>query len=213
MNRGRFISLEGGEGSGKSTQARSIQAFLEERGIKVVLTREPGGSPGAELIRELLVQGEVNRWDPLSEYLLFSASRRDHLLHTIWPSLEKGWWVICDRFYDSSRAYQGAGGGVDAAFLERVYQKIAGDFLPDLTLIFDLPPEGGLERTQGRLYGEDRFEKMGFSFHQRVREGFLAIARQEPERCKLIHANCSPEEVRAQIYVCLEERFFCRTHP
>jgi dTMP kinase len=208
MQRGRFITLEGGEGTGKSTQARNIKVFLESRGIKVVLTREPGGSVGGEMIRELLVKGQVNRWDPLSEYLLFSAARRDHLVNTIWPALKAGQWVISDRFYDSSRAYQGAGHGVDQTFIELIYQKIAEGFMPDLTLIFDLPPQGGLERTQGRNHSEDRFEQMELSFHERARQAFLYMVENEAERCKLIHAEQPVAQVTQQIYEILESKFF-----
>lgn len=184
-----FVTLEGGEGSGKSTQARLLAAALAERGIDAILTREPGGSTEAEAIRALLVNGEPDRWDPMSEALLLFAARREHLRRTVRPALAAGKWVICDRFGDSTVAYQGYAHGLGPDAIDRLAEIAIDGFRPDLTLILDLPVEIGLERARGREPGrEDRFERMGEAFHRRLREGFREIARKEPERCKLIDA-------------------------
>lgn len=209
MRRGSFITLEGGEGAGKSTHAQTIKNFLSAQGIDVILTREPGGSSGAELIRPLLVQGKPGQWDALTEYLLFSAARRNHIETLLKPALSNGTWVISDRFYDSSVAYQGYGGGVSLPFLETVYKEIAGDFEPDLTFLFDLSPEKGLARARGRNDGETRFEDKEVAFHQRLRQGFLDIARKAPRRFKVINAEEEPKEIVAQKVIdSLKDRFF-----
>lgn len=185
-----FVTLEGGEGSGKSTQAKLLAAALVDRGIDALLTREPGGSPEAEAIRALLVNGEPDRWEPMSEALLLFAARREHLRRTIRPALAAGRWVICDRFGDSTMAYQGYAHGLGAATVERLAEIAIDGFRPDLTLILDLPVEVGLERARRREVGrEDRFERMGEGFHRRLRDGFLEIARREPGRCKVIDAT------------------------
>ena len=150
MSRGRFITFEGGEGAGKSTQARRLVERLNALGLNVVLTREPGGSEGAEALRGLLLTGETDRWTPTAETLLMYAGRSDHLTRLIRPALEAGTWVVCDRFSDSTRAYQGAGGGVNPAFIEAIEAEVVGDDRPDLTLVFDMPVELGLERAFGR---------------------------------------------------------------
>jgi len=197
--RGRFITLEGGEGAGKSTQIRLLAEHLRARGLEVVTTREPGGSPGAEAIRGLLVSGDTGRWRPLTEALLLNAARHEHLHATILPALERGAWVLCDRFADSTFAYQGAGHGLDTAPLNALHALSVGEIRPDLTLILDLPPDAGIARTRGRGCAEDRYERMDLSFHQRLRQGFLAIAAAEPERCAVIDAAQALAAVQAAI--------------
>lgn len=185
---GRFITLEGGEGAGKSTQIAKLKVWLESRGREVLATREPGGSPGAEAIRKLLVEGATDRWDGTTEALLHFAARRDHLRATVWPALKSGVWVLSDRFADSTRAYQGYGHGLDLAVLERLYELAVGSFRPDLTLVLDLPVEAGLARAAERRGAETRYESLPRDFHQRVREGFLEIAKRDPKRCAVIDA-------------------------
>jgi len=186
---GRLITLEGGEGAGKSTQARLMAAWLAERGIAATLTREPGGTPGAEDIRALLVTGEIGRWDPLTETLLHYAARRDHVTRMIKPALAAGRYVICDRFIDSTLAYQGYGQGIDKNTIAGLRQAVLGGFAPDLTIILDVSPETRRARTAGRPGNEDRYERMNEEFHARVRQGFLAIAAAEPRRCAVISAD------------------------
>ena len=205
MTRGRFITLEGGEGAGKSTQLKRLAERLRGLGLEVIATREPGGSPGAEAIRELVLNGAADRWSPVTETLLMYAARRDHIERVIAPALARGAWVVCDRFADSTRAYQGAGGGADPALIAALEAQVLGETRPDLTLIFDIPPEVGLERAQVRG-GEMRFESKGLAFHQRLREGFLAIARAEPGRCALIDATGSIDAVEAAVWGAVEGR-------
>ncbi|MEQ1617514.1 MAG: dTMP kinase [Terricaulis sp.] len=193
----RFITLEGGEGAGKSTLARGLGAALQARGLEVVVTREPGGAPGADAIRALLVQGEPGRWSALEEALLFAAARLNHLRETIRPTLARGAWVVCDRYFDSTRAYQVAAGGLGGDKLDALNALISAE-RPDLTLILDLGVGEGLVRSRGAHAGEDRFEKKGAEFHARVRGEFLAIAAREPERCKILDAAAAPEIVLAQ---------------
>ena len=195
MAQGRFITLEGGEGAGKSTLARGLaDALGHER--EIVLTREPGGAPGADAIRALLVQGDANRWSALEEALLFAAARRNHLQQTILPALARGAWVICDRYFDSTRAYQVAAGGLSANVLDQLNALIEAP-PPDLTLVLDLDAGAGLVRSRGAHAGEDRFERKGEAFHARVREEFRAIAAREPERCVVIDAAQTREAVLA----------------
>jgi len=202
---GRFITLEGGEGSGKSTQIARLAERLKIK-HEVVTTREPGGSPGAEMIRKLLVEGPAERWDGTTEALLHFAARRDHLRMTVWPALEHGAWVISDRFADSTRAYQGWGHGLDLATLDRLYTVAVGVFRPDLTLILDLPVDAGLARAAARRGAETRYESLPREFHDRVREGFLTIARLEPERCAVIDASQDIDAVAASIAGVVAER-------
>jgi dTMP kinase len=197
--RGRFITLEGGEGAGKSTQARLLADWLRKRGIAVDVTREPGGSPGAEEIRNLLVTGEVGRWDPLTETLLHYAARRDHVVRRLMSSLEAGRWVVCDRFFDSTLAYQGYGLGVDRGVIAAVRKAVLGEFSPDLTLILDVAPETRRARTAGRLGAEDRYERMSEGFHERVRAGFLEIAAADPGRCRIVPADGGVDAVAASL--------------
>lgn len=198
--RGRFITLEGGEGAGKSTQARLLADWLIARGIDVVTTREPGGSPGAEDIRRLLVQGDPGRWLPWTETLLFFAARHDHVERLIEPALAAGRWVVSDRFADSTAAYQGAAGGVSIDAIQALYRLVLGDFGPDLTIILDMPAEVGLDRAGARDDGADaRFERMTLGFHRRVREGFAAIAVADPQRCAVVEAAAGIEDVAGRI--------------
>lgn len=206
MTDGRFITFEGGEGAGKSTQVRLLAESLRGRKHEVVLTREPGGADGAEAIRTLLVSGAVDRWDARTEALLHSAARRDHLVKTVWPALERGAWVVCDRFADSTLAYQGYGHGLDRALIDQLAEVTMGRFRPDLTLILDLPVEEGLKRAGGRGGAEDRYERMGLDFHQRLRQGFLAIATAEPRRCAVIDAARPPEVVHQDILEAITTR-------
>jgi dTMP kinase len=203
--RGRFITFEGGEGAGKSTQVKRVAARLAGRGLEVVSTREPGGSPGAESIRDLVLNGAADRWSPVTETLLMYAARRDHIERVIRPALERGAWVICDRFADSTRAYQGAGGGADPAFIAAMETYVLEDVRPDLTLIFDLPPEIGLQRATARG-GEMRFESKGSVFHEKLRAGFLAVARAEPRRCAVIDATQSMDLVEEAVVAALDQR-------
>lgn len=205
--RGQFITLEGGEGSGKSTQAKRLAADLARRGVEVVSTREPGGSPGAEAIRNLLVKGDTDRWDPVTEALLHFAARRDHLRVTVRPALERGAWVVSDRYADSSMVYQGWGMGVDRASLDALFRIATDGLKPDLTLILDVPVETGLARAGARRGGEDRYERMGEALHQRLRDGFLAIAAAEPERCVVIDAGGTVDEVAAAIRAAVAAKF------
>ncbi len=203
---GRFITFEGGEGAGKSTQVKLLIEDLARAKVRAKATREPGGAPGAEAIRRLLVEGEPDRWDPVSEALLATAARRAHLQATIWPTLEQGIWVICDRFADSTMAYQGYGGGVPAADLAALYRIVADDFAPDLTFILDLPVELGLERAGQRSGSETRFERMDRAFHERLRQGFLAIARNEPQRCVVIDATAAVDTVQSAVRAAILSR-------
>jgi dTMP kinase len=204
--RGRFITLEGGEGAGKSTQARRLAERLIQRGHEVVMTREPGGSTGAETIRELLVTGQTDRWSPITETLLMYAARRDHIERTVAPALAAGDWVISDRFADSTRAYQGAGGGAPASLIQTLERHVLGEIRPDLTLILDLPVDVGMARTMARNHAETRFEAKGAAFHERLREGFLAIARVEADRCVVIDAAQPLDQVEAAIWAAVEAR-------
>lgn len=188
MGQGRFITLEGGEGTGKSTLARGLAEALRARGVEVVVTREPGGAPGADAIRTLLVSGDANRWSAMEEALLFAAARLNHLNHLIRPALARGAWVVCDRYYDSTRAYQIAAGGLELRNLAELNALIDAP-RPDHTLILDLDPAIGLARSRGHEVDEDRFEKKDMSFHEEVRAEFLKIARTEPDRCSLIDAT------------------------
>jgi dTMP kinase len=203
---GRFITLEGGEGAGKSTHLQRLKGWLEARGRKVVVTREPGGSPAAEMIRKLLVEGPTERWDGTTEALLHFAARHEHLRSTVWPALEHGEWVLSDRFADSTLAYQGYGHGLDGSVFEQLYQIAVGDFRPDLTLILDLPIEQGLARAANRQGTETRYESLPREFHGRVREGFLQIAARHPERCVVIDATGEVDATAAAIARAVGER-------
>lgn len=203
--RGRFITFEGGEGAGKSTQVKRLAARLQAEGHEVVTTREPGGSPGAETIREIVLNGAADKWSPVTETLLMYAARRDHIERVIGPALARGAWVVCDRFADSTRAYQGAAGGTSPGLISALETYILEDVRPDLTLIFDLPVDVGLARAQSRG-GEMRFESKGLAFHERLREGFRAIAAGEPHRCAVVDGSLSMDEVEAAIWQAVSQR-------
>ncbi len=207
MSRGRFISFEGGEGSGKSTHARGLVEGLRGLAIDVLATREPGGTPGAEAIRELLVRGDTGRWDSVTEALLHYAARREHLTKMIWPALESGTWVVSDRFADSTLAYQGYGFGLEQTVIENLHNVAAGDFWPDLTLILDIPVDRGLARAGGRGSGEDRYERMGSEVHERIREGFKKIAARHPERCVMIDASGDVDTTQEAVRAAVRGRF------
>ncbi len=207
MTRARFITFEGGEGSGKSSHARRLADWLKARGCEVVQTREPGGTPGAEEIRKLLVQGEATRWEPMTEALLHFAARREHVTKVIQPALARGAWVVSDRFTDSTMAYQGYGHGLGAEPIALLRKLVLGDFAPGLTLLFDVPVALGLARAGKRnvataatgARSDARYESMGEAFHARVREGFLAIARAEPERIEVIDSSRPIDDVAAAV--------------
>jgi dTMP kinase len=204
---GRFITLEGGEGSGKSTQVKRLAAALQAKGIAALTTREPGGSPGAEDIRALLVQGEPGRWDALTETLLLYAARADHVRRVIGPALLEDKWVISDRFNDSTFVYQGAGRGLMRETIRRIDSVVLDDFKPDFTLVLDLNVEIGLQRAMARGGPETRFENFDREFHERLRQGFVEIAKRHPDRCALIDAGGSLDDVAAAIWAAVSRRF------
>ncbi len=206
MARGRFITFEGGEGVGKSTQARRLAERLRGGGLEVVVTREPGGSPGAEAIRGLLVQGAADRWSPMAETLLVYAARRDHIERLIAPALARGAWVVCDRFIDSTRAYQGLAADGPLELIRLLEAQVLDGLTPDLTLVLDLPAEAGLGRAAGRQDAETRFEDKGHGFHERLRAAFRAIAAEAPERCVLVDAAGPVEAVAERVLAAVEAR-------
>jgi dTMP kinase len=204
QERGRFVTLEGGEGAGKSTQVRRLAEALRGRGLDVVETREPGGSPGAEAIRRLLLEGDEERWTPEAEALLFAAARADHVARTIRPALERGAWVLCDRFLDSSLAYQGAAGGVGAEAIRQLHAIASHGFLPDRTLLLELPAALAADRASGRG-GPDRIEARGETYHRGVAAAFAALAEAEPDRFRRIDASGDAGEVTARLLAALED--------
>lgn len=206
MARGVFITFEGGEGAGKSTQSARLAGRLRATGREVVTTREPGGSAGAEAIRALLVEGALDRWSATSEALLMYAARFDHLERVIGPALDRGAIVICDRFADSTRAYQGAGGGADPALIGALETAVRSRCWPDLTFVFDLEPAAGLARAAGRVDGESRFEARDLDFHRRLRSAFLDIARGDPDRCVVVDSTDAPDAVEAAVWRAVAER-------
>ena len=195
---GRFISFEGIDGSGKSTQARLLAEHLAAKGRDVILTREPGGSPGAEEIRALVLQGDPDRWSAETEALLFTAARRDHLERTILPALDRGAVVICDRFADSTRMYQGLSRGDLRAVVDQLHALMIG-VEPDMTVLIDMDPEVGLARAKGRRGAEERFEDFGADLQRRMRAGFLALAGEFPARFRVIDGNADPEVVATRV--------------
>lgn len=205
--RGVFLTIEGIDGAGKSTQARMLAERLRGLGREVVETREPGGAPGAEEIRRLLVEGDPARWSPETETLLFTAARHDHVERVVEPALGRGAVVLCDRYADSTRAYQGAGAASRREFVDRLHRLAIG-LDPDLTLIFDIDPASALERARTRAseLDENRFEKKGLEFQSRLRDEFLAIAAAEPGRCALIDANQPPDSVASQVWAAVAPR-------
>ncbi|MEZ5930781.1 MAG: dTMP kinase [Alphaproteobacteria bacterium] len=204
--RGRLITFEGGEGVGKSTQISRLAAALSGAGLEAVTTREPGGTEGAEAIRSLVTEGAADRWSPLTETLLFLAARQDHVERLIEPALARGCFVLCDRFIDSTRVYQGLAGTLGLGLIDRLHGVIFEDIRPDLTVLLDLPVEAGLARR--RASGEvNRFDKMVSGFHEKVRRGFLGLAASEPERIAVIDAAPAPFEVTGAILDLVAERF------
>lgn len=199
MRRGRLITLEGGEGTGKSTQARRLASWIADTyEVDVVVTREPGGAPGAEAIRELVVAGATDRWDPGTEVLLHIAARREHVLRTICPALAEGRWVISDRFSDSTRAYQGVVQGAGLEFVDDIGRLATGMVRPDLTFLLDLPAGMGLARAANRGT-TNRYERMGEAFHERLRAAFLTIAGKETDRIKVVDASDSEDDVARRL--------------
>lgn len=207
MTSAKFITFEGADGSGKSTQAVMLSDRLKLFGISVTLTREPGGTDGAEQIRSLLVEGKAERWSPLCEALLHYAARRDHMEKTIIPSLEAGSWVVSDRFADSTMAYQGYGRQLGREMVERLHELVVGDLVPDLTIILDVPQHLGLHRAASRKGSEDRYERMEADFHARLCSGFLDIASHEPNRCVVMDAARTVDEIHNRIVDVAEKRF------
>jgi dTMP kinase len=204
MARGYFLTLEGGEGAGKSTLIRGLAQRFEATGREVVTTREPGGTEGAEAIRALLVTGAGDRWTPLSELCLFYAARQDHLERLIRPALARGAIVLCDRFADSTRAYQGQAGGAGSEAVETLDRLIVNETQPDLTLILDLDPQIGLARAAARRGDEDRFEGKALAFHTSLRGAYLALAQQFSSRCEILDAERAPSDLlEAAWAICL----------
>jgi dTMP kinase len=208
--RGRFITFEGGEGSGKSTQIKALAQRLALAKLRTIVTREPGGSPGAEIIRHVVLSGMGKLLGPDAETLLFAAARDDHVRTVIQPALNQGTWVLCDRFSDSTRAYQGMLGQVSPTVLNAMQRVTIGDLKPDLTVILDVPVEVGLQRAAARrgTGAPDRFEAEDIKFHQQLRDAYRQIAADEPQRCVLIDANADAATVAASVWAALRDRLF-----
>ncbi len=207
MKPGKFITLEGGEGAGKSTQVRHLVAHLAQFGIKAITTREVGGPPSAEEIRTLWLSKEAGHWDPLTEVLLIMAARREHLVRTVWPALACGIWVVSDRFVDSTRAYQGVGLDLGVEKIDAIYAQVAGDFWPDLTLLLDVPVEIGMQRVASRRGPDDRYEQLERAFHEKLRQGFLGLAGKEPQRFAVVDAGGDQAAVSGAIEQVIAKRF------
>lgn len=206
--RGRFITFEGGEGTGKSTQIKKLADRLKAAKLRTLVTREPGGSPGAEIMRHLVLSGMGKLLGPDAETLLFAAARDDHVRTRIQPALNQGTWVLCDRFADSTRAYQGSLGHVPIELINAMQRVTIGDLKPDLTIVLDLPVEIGLQRAATRRGSAtpDRFESEALSFHQGLREAYRQIAADDPGRCVLIDANSDPDTVAGRVWTALRDR-------
>tara|TARA_Y100000739_G_C20495269_1_gene412344 strand:- start:222 stop:848 length:627 start_codon:yes stop_codon:yes gene_type:complete len=204
---GQFITFEGGEGSGKSSQINILKSKLIGKGIDVVCTREPGGTPSAEILRELVTTGEVNKWEPMTEALLMFASRYEHIKNLIIPSLENGKWVLCDRFYHSTYAYQGLGHGLGLEKMEALKKISIGEIEPDLVFFLDINPMEGIKRTMGRHTNEDRFEKMDISFHTKLRDAFLGFSKTYSENSVVINADQEINKISDIIFEEIEKRF------
>jgi dTMP kinase len=213
--RGRFITFEGGEGTGKSVQATLLAQRLRALGLAVVLTREPGGSPGAEIIRHVILSGAAKPFGTHAEAILFAAARDDHIRHTIQPALERGQWVISDRFSDSTRVYQGTLGNVDPKLIQALERITVGDLKPDITFILDVPTEVGLARAKARRGDEeaDRFERESVEFHNKLRDAFRKLAQSEPERCVLIDASAPSATVAERVWKVITDRLDPATAP
>lgn len=206
MSRGRFITFEGGEGTGKSTQVRLLASYLTQSGQDVVQTREPGGSPSAEEIRALLVTGAPDRWSPMAETLLFNAARVEHCRQVIEPALARGAHVVCDRFADSTMAYQAYAGGLPPRLITELHRLALAGVEPDITFMLDIPVDEGLRRAATRRDTETRFERKGREFHERLRQGFLDIAQRAPKRCVIVEAAQPIERVHAAVLAALKTR-------
>lgn len=196
---GIFITFEGGEGAGKTTQIKLLADWLQRKGREVVQTREPGGTEGAERIRDLLVRGAHDRWDPVCETALFLTARRQHVEQLIKPALERGAFVLCDRFADSTMVYQGIGKGLGMDYLSQLSRLIVGDIAPAMTFLLDIDPQIGLQRAEGRSGAETRFESHTMAFHQSIRAGFLSLAQGYPERMKIIDASLTVQDIHQHI--------------
>ena len=205
--RNQFITFEGGEGSGKSTQINLLHNFLIEKGKDVVSTREPGGTPSAEIIRDLLTKGDADRWSPATEALLMWAARSEHVEKLIKPSLDKGKWVLCDRFYHSTYAYQGVGHNLGIENMRIIKKIIIGEITPNLTFILDIDPVNGIGRTKNRASNEDRFEKMNLAFHNNLRKAFIQFSKKNPKRFIVIDAELSLEKISEIISSEVQTRF------
>ena len=203
----QFITFEGGEGSGKSTQINLLHNFLIEKGEDVLCTREPGGTPSAEIIRNLLTKGDTDRWSPATEALLMWAARSEHVEKLIKPSLDKGKWVLCDRFYHSTYAYQGVGHNLGIENMRIIKKIIIGEITPNLTFILDIDPVNGIGRTKNRVSNEDRFEKMNLAFHNNLRKAFIQFAKKNPKRFIVIDAELSLEKISEIISSEVQTRF------
>ena len=205
-NGGRFITFEGGEGSGKSTQVRRLVDRLRVQGLEVVETREPGGSPGAEALRQVLLSGAAKALGAETEAMLFAAARADHVENLIRPALERGAWVVCDRFHDSTRVYQGVLGNVDPKLINALERITVGDVKPDLTIVLDVPVETGLARAKARGQTADRFEAEDTEYHNWLRVAYRKLAENEPDRCAIIDASPNPDAVAVKIWMVVAER-------
>lgn len=209
---GKFVTLEGGEGTGKSTQATLLTKRLKETGIDVVQTREPGGTPGAEVMRHLLKSGAAKSLGIMAEAIIVSAARNDHLMQLIRPALAEGKWVVCDRFSDSTRVYQGIVGGLEPEIVDALERTVVGDDRPDLTVLLDAPAEAGIQRAQDRLLNtdnpttNDRFDQEDMTFHKKLRDAFLSLARAEPDRYVVIDANQPIDDVAAAIWAAVRSK-------
>ncbi len=201
--KGKFITFEGGEGAGKTTQIQLLKDHLQSKGIDVITTREPGGTPGAEDVRDLLKNGDLSKWDGTAEALLLYAARHDHVEKIIKPALHKGTWVLCDRFSDSSLVYQGVARDLGIEKITQLHEWALGNFYPDLTFVFDIPPQKSRSRQQQRNQQadipDDRFEQLAIDFHQKVYEGYISLTKLFPDRCVLIDATKNVHEVKEQI--------------
>lgn len=205
-----MIVVDGMDGAGKGVQTRRLRDELIRAGYKAILTREPGGSPGAEEIRRLLVEGEPNKWDSMTELLLMYAARRSHLVNTIRPAIADDIWVVSDRFADSSRAFQGMAGELGLEVVEDIHRIVVGDFKPDLTIILDVPVNVALQRAGTRGGVEDRFERKGVAYHERVREAFIKISQSDSEKYALIDGSMTMDQVTAEIFQVVRSRLNLR---
>ena len=199
-----FITFEGGDGSGKSTQVNLLKDYLDNLSFETIKTREPGGTPSAEILRELLTTGEVEKWTPMSEALLMWASRYEHLIQVIEPALNSGKNVICDRFYDSTYAYQGVAHNLGIDKMEKLKKIIIGDIEPDVTFVLDIDPKVGLKRSLDRSNQENRFESYNIDFHNKIRSAFLEIAKKNKNRCVVIDASLNEQEINSLIITIID---------